>query len=281
MFQRCILFFLGIFILGACAAYEPQYRESNSAEAVFPSEKTIEKTFYLVGDAGLSPMGGLSDGLTALKNLIRSEETTNDYTIYLGDNIYPDGMPEKGEPDRRAAENAIDAQINALKDFEGEIVFIPGNHDWYNNGLQGLNREAKYLKEITGKDLMKPSRGCPIETELEKHQNKTILFAMHHPMFSYGTHGGNYALKKHLYPLQKKIPMPGLASLVAQIRSQGGVSVQDRYNELYNELMKKLAVITKKSDRLVFASGHEHTMHHIENDGLIQIQTGTADKDLR
>lgn len=323
MFQRCILFFLGIFILGACAAYEPQYRESNSAEAVFPSEKTIEKTFYLVGDAGLSPMGGLSDGLTALKNLIRSEETTNDYTIYLGDNIYPDGMPEKGEPDRRAAENAIDAQINALKDFEGEIVFIPGNHDWYNNGLQGLNREAKYLKEITGKDLMKPSRGCPIEsitvsenvqlliidtqwyledwntdpsinanceiksrekffieieTELEKHQNKTILFAMHHPMFSYGTHGGNYALKKHLYPLQKKIPMPGLASLVAQIRSQGGVSVQDRYNELYNELMKKLAVITKKSDRLVFASGHEHTMHHIENDGLIQIQTGNGAK---
>ena len=323
MIQRSLFVLVIILFLGSCAAYEPQYREPKSEQTTFPSDKNIEKTFYLIGDAGLSPMGGMSDALTAVQNLIKTRKTDGDYAIYLGDNIYPDGMPEEGQPDRKLAENAIDAQLKALKDFGGEIVFIPGNHDWYNNGLVGLNREAEYLRESTGKDLLKPSNGCPlesisvsenvqliiidtqwyledwntdptinanceiktrekffieVETELRKHQNKTILFAMHHPMFSYGTHGGHYALKKHLYPLQRKIPMPGLASLVAQIRSQGGVSVQDRYNELYNKLMNRLAVITKKNDRLVFASGHEHTMHHIEKDGLIQIQTGNGAK---
>src|SRR5690554_8235720 len=67
-----------------------------------------------------------------------------------------------------------------------------------------------------------------LKLELEKNQDKMVVLAMHHPMFTYGNHGGYFALDKHLYPLQKKIPMPGLASLVVQIRSQGGVRSEER-----------------------------------------------------
>lgn len=307
----------------SCAStYEPQYLYPE-ATPIFPLEKKVERTFYLVGDAGISPMGGMSDALTTLNNLIASEETEGDYAIFLGDNIYPDGMPTIEDAERKFAENHMDAQLKSVENFKGETIFIPGNHDWYNSGLSGLLREQEYLKEASGKDLLKPSGGCPLESiavsesiqlitidtqwyledwnrdpainefcdiktrekffieldiELQKNQNKTILLAMHHPMFTNGTHGGYYAKEKHLYPVQKKIPLPILGSLVAQIRSQGGVSVQDRYNELYNKLMNRLASITKQSDRLVFASGHEHTMHHIEKDGIIQIQTGNGAK---
>ncbi|MAP55547.1 metallophosphoesterase [Altibacter sp.] len=323
MIKKSVFVLLVMVLFGSCASYDALYREPDR-QVVYPSEKKVEKTFYLIGDAGLSPMDGMSDALKTLQNLIKDKDTEGDFAIYLGDNIYPDGMPPQDQPiGRKWAENHLDAQLRALEDFKGEIVFIPGNHDWYNDGLAGLRREELYLEFASGKNLLRPSGGCPlesidlgeniqlividtqwyledwntdpsinenceiktrekffieVETELEKNQGKTILFAMHHPMFTYGAHGGHFALKKHLYPLQKKIPMPILASLVAQIRSQGGVSVQDRYNELYNKLMTRLATISKKSKRLVFASGHEHSMHHIEQDGLIQIQTGNGAK---
>src|SRR5690606_17053374 len=106
-----------------------------------------------------------------------------------------------------------------------------------------------------------------------------IVFAMHHPMFTNGNHGGYFALEKHLYPFQKKIPMPILSSLVVQIRSQGGVSVQDRYNELYNNLMNRLQQLVKNNKRIVFVSGHDHNLQYIESKGLKQIVSGGGAKE--
>src|SRR5690606_34806400 len=101
----------------------------------------------------------------------------------------------------------------------------------------------------------------------------------HHPMFTNGNHGGYFALEKHLYPIQKKIPMPILWSIVVQVRSQGGVSVQDRYNEIYSNLMDRLQALVKNNKRLVFVSGHDHNMQYIEKDGLFQIVSGAGAKE--
>ncbi|HKJ06173.1 MAG TPA: hypothetical protein VJ970_01770, partial [Flavobacteriaceae bacterium] len=113
---------------------------------------------------------------------------------------------------------------------------------------------------------------------LKKAQNKTIVFAMHHPMYTNGTHGGFYGVDKDLYPLQKKIPMPGLASLVKQVRAQGGVSIQDRYNELYNSLMNRLETLMIGAENLIIVSGHEHSLQYIEDEYLKQIVSGSAAK---
>ncbi|MFC7357421.1 metallophosphoesterase [Jejudonia soesokkakensis] len=324
MLKKIISLLLLSILVFSCASYEAQYREPRTT-SLYPSEKEIEKTFYLVGDAGKSKMGGMSDGLKVFNNLLKQQERKGDYTIFLGDNIYPVGMYPEGHPLRPLAQHALDAQYNAAKGNGGKIYFIPGNHDWYNDGLEGLKREENYLLETTkDPDIFQPKNGCPlssvtvsdqiqlimidsqwyledwnfrpsinenceiksrekffieIENELKKHQNKTIVFAMHHPMFTNGTHGGFFGSKKHLYPTQKNIPLPILSSLVVQIRSQGGVSVQDRYNELYNNLMNRLGAIAKNSDRIVFASGHEHNLQYIEQNGLKQIVTGSGAKD--
>ncbi|EDM43220.1 outer membrane protein [unidentified eubacterium SCB49] len=313
-----------IFFATSCATYAPQYKNKD-VTVTFPKDKEVVSQFYLIGDAGYSPMGGLSVGLTAAKSTIEKENSANDYALYLGDNIYPSGMPPKDSEKRKYAENHMDGQLATVKEFKGTTYFIPGNHDWYNNRLEGLTREQEYLIEKSGNpEIFQPTNGCPlksisvneniqlliidtqwyledwntdpninkncdiktrekffieIELEIQKNRNKTILFAMHHPMFTNGTHGGHYGLNKHLFPFQSKIPMPFLASLITQVRTQGGVSVQDRYNELYNKLMNRLGDIAKRHPRLVFASGHEHSLHHIEKEGLIQIQSGSASKE--
>ena len=312
------------FVVSSCATLAPQFKDED-AKAIYPSNKKIEKTFYLVGDAGLSPMGGMSDALATFKEYLKIQNVTGNYTIFLGDNIYPAGMDPENHPRRRQSENMIDAQHEAVKDYDGQTIFIPGNHEWYNGGVSGVAREEEYVKsKFSNQGAFKPSNGCPLESinvsdniqlmiidtqwfledwnksptinqkcdiktrekffidlglELEKNQNKTVVFAMHHPMFTNGNHGGYFALEKHLYPFQKKIPLPILSSLVVQIRSQGGVSVQDRYNELYNNLMNKLQKLAKNNHRLVFVSGHDHNLQYIEKDGFNQIVSGAGSKE--
>ena len=320
-----ILFLLSLVasMFSACATYAPQFKDRELPS--YPAHKKIEKTFYLVGDAGLSPMGGMSDALTTFQNFLKEDNRSDNYTIFLGDNIYPAGMDPQDHPRRAQSENMIDAQYRAVRGFDGQVIFIPGNHEWYNNGVVGVAREENYVEsKFPQQDAFRPSNGCPLESvpvskniqliiidtqwfledwnrhptinegcdiktrekfflelglELEKNQNKTIVFAMHHPMFTNGNHGGYFALQKHLYPLQKKIPMPGLASLVVQIRAQGGVSVQDRYNELYNKLMVRIQQLAKNNDRLVFVSGHDHNLQYIEKDGFRQIVSGAGSKE--
>ncbi|MDY7394957.1 metallophosphoesterase [Aureibaculum sp. 2210JD6-5] len=306
----------------ACATYKAQYKDPNDKQNIFPN-KEIDKTFYLLGDAGWSPMDSLSNGLRAFKAHIAKKNTKNDYVLFLGDNIYPAGLPKKEDKKRSIAENNLNAQIKSIEGFEGEVIFIPGNHDWYADGVKGLKREEKFIEDALGKDTFLPENGCPLESidvsdeiqliiidtqwylenwnkhptindeceiktrdrffieiegELKKAQNKTIVFAMHHPMFTNGIHGGQYALSKHLFPTQKNIPLPILSSLAAQIRTQGGISIQDRYNESYNNLMNRLQTLATDSKRTIFVSGHEHTLQYIENDSIKQIVSGSASK---
>lgn len=310
-------------VFTACATYMPQYADDKHADIEFPN-KEIEKTFYLVGDAGKSPVDGMSGALRAFNNYVSTKDTKGDFTIYLGDNIYPAGLPEKTSKKRALAENHLQAQIKAVENFKGRTIFIPGNHDWYANGLKGLKRQEKYVEEALGKNSFLPENGCPLESidigdsiqliiidsewylenwndhptindeceiktrerffieiegELKKAQNKTIVFAMHHPMYTNGSHGGKYAAIKHLFPLQQKIPLPILGSLITQLRTQGGVSIQDRYNERYNNLMNRIETMAIDSKNLVFVSGHEHTLQYIEKGSIKQIVSGSGVKE--
>lgn len=325
MNKKTYIYVLILTLIFSCATSKPLYREDSATpEFTELPSKEIENTFYLVGDGGRANGNQPEDGVKAFQLYIQEKENTKDnYTIYLGDNIYPEGLPNKDEEGRKEAEISLDMQINAVKNFEGNTVFIPGNHDWYSGGLKGLKNQEKYIEDALGKNTFKPEDGCPIETievgdniviivldtqwyledwnnhptindeceiktrdrfflevesALKKAQNKKVLFAMHHPMFTNGIHGGFYSARKHLYPFQSKLPLPGLASLITQIRSQGGVSIQDRFNERYNKLMNRLETLLVGYENVVVVSGHEHSLQYIEDTYVKQIVSGAASK---
>ena len=311
------------FLISSCASFDVQYKDEEVIKKTI-SNKNIDKTFFLIGDAGNMNLGETSDALKALKKHTRSLNTAGDYTIFLGDNIYPSGMPKEKNDARSLAEHRIDAQVASIADFEGKTIFIPGNHDWYNDGLKGLKREEDYIKKVLrDKKAFQPAKGCPIkkidvsdkvvilaldtqwyivdwdkhptindnceiksrndfflevEGELKKNSAKTILIAMHHPAYTNGSHGGYFNTNQHLFPFGSHVPLPGIGSLAVQIRAQGGVSPQDRFNFRYNELMERLVTLSKNNERVVFASGHEHSLQYIEHDGVKQIVSGSGSK---
>ncbi len=319
---KYILYLLTILVIFSCATVKSQYSNGGFTPMQLPN-KPVENKFYLVGDAGKSYNNLEANGLKAFKAYIQGKDTKDDFVIYLGDNIYPSGLPDKDSPKRAQAKIDLNLQINAVANFKGQTVFIPGNHDWYSKGVKGLKNQEKYVEEALGKNSFLPENGCPLERveisdtveliiidtqwylenwnrhptindeceiktrerffmevegALKKAQNKTVVFAMHHPMYTNGTHGGFYGASKHLYPFQGKIPMPGLATLITQIRTQGGVSIQDRYNERYNELMSRLEPLLVDYNNVIVVSGHEHSLQYIEDEYIKQIVSGSASK---
>jgi hypothetical protein len=254
----------------SCSTYEPQ-QSSNAAQAIYPSDKKIVHTFYLFGDGGTGVRMDSVNPSNSIQNNLNTA-SKNSSLLFLGDNIYPVGMPKKEDSKRKDAEKSLQNQIDITASFKGKTIFIPGNHDWYSDGVEGLKREQEFIEKQLGKKSFLPKNGCAIETvtisddivliivdsqwyitnwnkepiindecdiktrtqfleefrsEVKKARGKTTLIAVHHPMFSNGSHGGQYSFKSHLKPF------PIIGSLKNLLRKTTGIANTDMQNKYY------------------------------------------------
>lgn len=151
-----------------------------------------------------------------------------------------------------------------------DIQLIVIDSQWY---IENWDRHPKFNDKCqikTREKLLAEVRG-----EIKKSANKIILVAMTHPMFTNGFHAGRFSFRDHIFPLQGNVPLPGVASLLAEVRSQGGISVQDRFNKRYNELASELELIFNDPDhRILLISGLEQNLQYIEQNPFKQIVSG-------
>jgi hypothetical protein len=177
------LFFLSI-IGNSCANYKLNIApEAASWESLQPpNDSQLKHRMYLVGDAGKANLGETTPVLKYLKSRL-AEEGEQSSIIYLGDNIYPDGMPGKESKERELAEHRLTNQLEILDNFKGQPIFIPGNHDW-NNGLKGLARQEKFVNKYLNKGIeddddwetfFYPEGGCPGPEVLEINDQLVVI----------------------------------------------------------------------------------------------------------
>ncbi len=313
---------LSILLLISCATQKTKYAKDKLVDFK-QSSKVPVHSFYLIGDAGKSPNGSLNSTLKLFKARLEKADK-NSTAIFLGDNIYPAGLPKKKHKNYVEAKNSLNAQLKALEGFKGKPLFIPGNHDWYSGGLKGLERQQKYIQEkLNSKEVFFPENGCPIKkievndyvviiaidsewylTDWDKHPDindhceikdrekffeeieglikknadKTTLIAVHHPMSTYGNHGGYFSLKQHIFPTNSSIPLPIIGSLINFLRKTTGASHQDLSNKRYAEFRKRLVTLAQYSEKVIFVSGHEHSLQYILEHNTPQIISGSGAK---
>ena len=305
-----ITFVLAIVLFG-CATYEPQYASNNSYKSNLPSDKDIDHRFFLIGDVGFSATGKKNEAIEAFKIMLQENNNKHSYAIFLGNSFFSAGLSSNKELESKSGNNILEQQLDALKGFKGKILVLPGNMDW-KGSVDGLEAIEDFLKDnFDGKDILQPNNGCPIESievgkniqliavdtqwyienwdnhpkmndkceiktrskfiteiegELKKNKDKTILFAMHHPIITYGPFGGKYpAIHEDI-----------IGTLYPQVRNQGAISPQDRYNERYHELMSRLNVLAKDHERMVFVSGHDRSLQYNEDSNTKQIVSGAG-----
>jgi Calcineurin-like phosphoesterase len=145
-------------------ACTPALKPATLAPAPVPPMDSIELALFLIGDAGSKAY----DGEPVLAELARQADsfrTVRQYVVFLGDNVYPRGVPPVGHPARDDAERKVAAQVYAIRKGAAQGFLVPGNHDWDRQGRDGWNairRQDSLVREFGGDEVrLLPHGGCP------------------------------------------------------------------------------------------------------------------------
>ncbi|WP_181305211.1 metallophosphoesterase [Rufibacter sp. XAAS-G3-1] len=163
-----------LWLVQACTTSKPYYGRNvlNWQEQTPKDTSEIVYSVFLIGDAGAPLTDKPDPTLMHLKAQIE-QAGEKSAVVYLGDNIYHNGLPEPDAYDRKTAEDRMKAQLDILKGYQGEKYMIPGNHDWGGgsgtpDGWEAVVREERFVEEyladsniVVGNDFFVPGNGCP------------------------------------------------------------------------------------------------------------------------
>lgn len=291
-------------------------------------EKALE--IYFIGDAGeLSlPINGIRESILA-----NHDPNVKAAFIFLGDNIYPKGLPTSRDQERKKMEQVIQAQVDLGQSFSSPVYIIPGNHDWdrdHREGWDKIKRQQEWIDSLNNPQVFfYPKGGCPgpVEVQLAEkvvlliidsqwflhpwdkpegedspcdakrpedvvlkleelmaaNADKRIIVAAHHPIFTYGEHGGSFTWKDHLFPFagydssKFYLPLPGIGSIYPLYRKFIGdrQDVAHPLNKRYRNLVRD---VLEKYPDVVYANGHEHNLQYSWKDSVHYVTSGSSVK---
>ena len=226
--------------LAGCQLSQTYYRADyqNWQESLRPTASPTQ-TIYLIGDAGKPAIDHPDSTLALLESMLNASNHETTSVVFLGDNIYEEGLHPQTHPSRKQDEQRINAQLDILKNFDGRIIFIPGNHDWHEGkktGEEYIKRQEQYIERYLNRgNTFLPDNGCAGPVEIELDNNLTLIAI-----------DTQWWLHKHKKPTAKS--------------GNCKVSTDEQYLEEIDDLL------LKNLDKQVIVSGH-HPMFTNGNHG--------------
>ena len=143
---------------------KPLPADSAVPAAARPPPESVEVRLLLIGDPG-DPAPGSEPVLAALAARAAQGPVARTLILFLGDIVYPHGLPDSTDPDRAEAERRLNAQLDVLRSTGVRGLFVPGNHDWDahgDDGWQAVIRLGRYIEAHSGgRFALLPGGGCP------------------------------------------------------------------------------------------------------------------------
>lgn len=143
---------------------------------VYAQADTLSQRIILIGDAGQLTNGRHPVVDAVKKNIPLDNKTT---IIFLGDNLYKNGLPDVQYRNYAQARAVLDSQVSVADGTPAKVFMIPGNHDWENGSRGGYNaiiRQQLYV-DFLGKKNVKyyPEDGCPGPVEVPVGDNVVLI----------------------------------------------------------------------------------------------------------
>jgi hypothetical protein len=213
--------------------------------------------YFIPGNHDWDKMG--PDGLAKIKQQWSFLESQQDSLLKL--------LPANGCPDPVAV-NISDSMV---------VIFM--DSEWW---LFPFNKENKGAdcNCASERDVMLSLREL-----FYKNRYKVILLATHHPFETYGTHGGKFSLKDHLFPLtvvskNLYIPLPVIGSIYPLYR-RTFTNPEDLHHPLYQNMIRNVGDVFKDFPNLIHVSGHEHGLQLIDDKekNIFQVVSGGGAKE--
>ncbi|MGM0545382.1 MAG: metallophosphoesterase [Bacteroidota bacterium] len=160
-----LLILIPIFLSGCVSTKPPSADEVPVVEqSQQPGEGERLYSVYLVGDAGEATLNPLEPSLSVLSEKLQ-EAGKHSAVVFLGDNVYPHGLPRKDHRKRERAENHLNAQFKSIENYAGKVLFLAGNHDWDSSrrrGLRAVQRQERFIEESLDRgNVFLPDNGEP------------------------------------------------------------------------------------------------------------------------
>jgi len=193
-------------------------------------------------------------------NAIKEQESfTTDYTGDAKVFLPKDGCPGP-------------AQVKLTKDII--IVIIDSQWPLHKNTKPGVDSDCRY------QTLAEMHQG--INDIVKANLGKQLIFAAHHPIYTYGNHGGSYSFVQHAFPIVDAksylyIPLPILGSIYPLYRKAIG-NIQDVTNNRNKAVMDPIRKSLEAHPAAIHVSGHEHALQHIVSNNVNYIVSGSGSK---
>ena len=273
-------------------------------EYLAPEE--IEHSLFLIGDAGeadpRAERGGIPlDSLTAQVAAFASRSTV----VFLGDNIYPAGIPDEGHAEYADALRRLEAQVLAVPPG-GRGIFVPGNHDWAHeepDGLFSIRRQERLIAALArGRDVrLLPTNGCPGPVSLDSGRLRLILLDtqwwLHNYIVRDSTTTCTNTMSAVTAALRREVRAPGEGRVVVVAAhhplmtggEHGGYCgitgpfrrfagrTQDVMSTINQRMRDSLEAAFSGAPPLVYAAGHDHSLQVLyggRNVGYIIVSGG-------
>lgn len=139
------------------------------------AQDSVISRLIFIGDAGEINVHQSDVIGTAAAQVIRNKTTV----LFLGDNIYPNGMPLNNETKIHDAQKILEAQYGPVIRNGAKVFFVPGNHDWDRMGKQGYRKiraQGAFINGQNNPDLkLVPGEGCPGPVEISISNEITAI----------------------------------------------------------------------------------------------------------
>ena len=282
-FLRCYLKYELHFFILFLLLIIPAEGFSQEKENILP-DKEVSHTLYITGNTALSKD---NISLTILNQIARASESAESASLLLMGNFTDAG--------KDVNVNHLQSIIKPLKNFNGNIIFVPGFNEWKNRNQEEINEIEKVLQEASEKAQLLPNDGCPIETE-EINEDFVLItidsqwYLEDWDDFPEMNTGCDIKTREQLFTEFKDelkdnfgktkivaIHHPVISNTrLGFINTVGGFTPQSFKSEIQRVFRGRLETLAKQFDDVIFVSGNDRNLQYLEDGNLPQIISGAA-----
>ncbi|MDN3492549.1 metallophosphatase [Winogradskyella bathintestinalis] len=265
-----------------------------SQSTVSTTSKEISKSIYLTANIGLDQSTNSADIIQAIIKASQSDDKA--VFLALGNTTRKNGYP-KDKNDRSKEEAYLRSQLlEPLKNFNGELIFIPGKNEWNKGGHKNLDDLESFLQDNSTSEFW-PNDGCPLERETLSDEVELVMvdtqwFLEDWDNYPYINNDCEIKtreqffieFKDELKDEQNKTIVVALhhpvltATNHGLIGRMGGLSKQAYYNNNMQYLIGRLETLASQFNDVIFVSGSDRNLQFLMDDGIPQIISGATGK---
>lgn len=261
-----------------------------------PEPEEIETTLFLIGDAGEPDPRDVGAPLEPMAEQVAAAPVRS-IVVFLGDNVYPDGIPEEGRATWADSRRRLKAQVDAVpRGARG--IFVPGNHDWAGAGAFGLysiRLQEEMIASLAGdRDvILLPRDGCPGPVAIDEGRLRLLALDTQWWLHDYivrdaesectgdpgtvtaelrgqveGAGEGRVVVAVGHHPLMTGGPHGGYCGIIGPWHRFGGSS-QDIISTANRTLRDSLESAFAAAPPLAYAAGHDHSLQVLRGDEYV------------